>query len=90
MFKRYFVSVLVIVSVTSIVGAQTQRSIVGTVSDESGGVLPGVTVELTTDIGTEITVTDDTGSYRFDSVSQSQAAVTFRLINFSQTIFVLA
>ena len=85
MFKRYFVSVLVIVSVTSIVGAQTQRSIVGTVSDESGGVLPGVTVELTTDIGTEITVTDDTGSYRFDSVSQSQAAVTFRLINFSQT-----
>ena len=29
-------------------------------------------------------MTDDTGSYRFDGIGQSQVVVSFRLINFSQ------
>ncbi|MEE3202458.1 MAG: TonB-dependent receptor plug domain-containing protein, partial [Acidobacteriota bacterium] len=64
--------------------AQTARTVIGTVFDETGAVLPGVLVELVTDAGAEATVTDGTGSYRFDGVGQSRATVSFRLINFSQ------
>jgi hypothetical protein len=43
-------------------------SITGTVTDEQGGVLPGVTVSLTGRTGTRTTVTDDAGVYRFQAV----------------------
>ena len=67
------------------VSAQTERVVVGTVVDETGAVLPGVSVELIADERSQTTVTDGSGSYRFDGVGQSQVVVTFRLINFSQT-----
>ena len=82
---RILSSVLLSCFAASIAVAQTQRSIIGTVFDESGAVLPGVSVELIAGGDVEATVTDDTGSYRFDGVGQSQAVVSFRLINFSQT-----
>ena len=78
-------AILLLFCVVSIAVAQTQRSIIGTVVDETGAILPGVTVEMITDVGGETTVTDDTGSYRFDGIGQSQVVVSFRLINFSQT-----
>ncbi len=82
---RTLAALLMTCCAASIVVAQTQRSIMGTVFDETGAVLPGVTVELVAGAGVETTVTDSTGSYRFDGVDQSQVVVLFRAINFSQT-----
>src|SRR5688572_2276168 len=64
--------------------AQSTGSIAGTVEDDTGGVLPGVTVSVTV-AGAVIpdTVTDGSGAYRFDKVPAGAAELTFRLINFS-------
>ena len=63
--------------------AQTTGSITGTVADESGGVLPGVTVDLHSGEIELIEVTDGNGAYRFEAVPAGEAAVTFQLINFT-------
>ncbi|MEQ1759396.1 MAG: TonB-dependent receptor [Vicinamibacterales bacterium] len=65
--------------------AQGTGNVTGTVSDETGGVLPGATVSLMA-VGSSMvveTVTDGTGVYRFDNVPPGQAELTVRLINFS-------
>ncbi|HSD27468.1 MAG TPA: TonB-dependent receptor [Vicinamibacteria bacterium] len=50
--------------------AQTQLgSVVGTVLDEQGGVLPGVTVNLVGPAGTRTAMTDAAGAYRFPAVT---------------------
>jgi hypothetical protein len=67
------------------VWAQGTGSVTGTVSDETGGVLPGVTIQLrpaSAQTALE-TVTDGSGIYRFDSVPAGTAELTIRLINFS-------
>src|SRR5687768_9743402 len=65
--------------------AQATGSVTGTVSDETGGILPGVSVTLTPAGSQALTevVTDATGTYRFDNVPAGAAEITFRLINFS-------
>jgi hypothetical protein len=65
--------------------AQDTGVVTGTVSDETGGVLPGVSVDLRP-VGAESfleTVTDGRGDYRFENVPAGPAELTFRLINFS-------
>ena len=62
--------------------AQTS-SIVGTVSDETGGVLPGVSVDLHVGDVELTAVTDENGAYRFDRVPARGAELTFKLINFT-------
>jgi len=63
--------------------AQSGGTITGRVVDETGGVLPGVTVDLHT-YGMETTlVTNDTGDYRIDNVPPGLAELTFKLINFT-------
>jgi outer membrane receptor protein involved in Fe transport len=65
--------------------AQGTGSVTGTISDETGGVLPGVNVELTP-AGAQTpleTITDGTGNYRFDNVPAGAAELMIRLINFS-------
>jgi hypothetical protein len=85
MLFRTFIVGLSVCVFGSIGLAQSERAVIGTVFDETGAVLPGVTVELTTDTRQVVAVTDNTGSYRFDAVVSAQAALSFRLINFSQT-----
>ena len=65
--------------------AQSTGSIAGTVEDDTGGVLPGVSVSVTVAGAPPIadTVTDGSGAYRFDKVPAGAAELTFRLINFS-------
>src|SRR6478752_3123200 len=50
--------------------AQSQSGVTGVVSDASGAVVPGVTVTLfdTKTQKEQSTVTDDNGSYRFNSI----------------------
>jgi len=64
---------------------RTTGSIVGTVTDESGAVLPGVTVTLTGAgvAGTPTTVTGETGTYRFPSLPPGTYRVSFTLQGFA-------
>ena len=66
-----------------VASAQSTGIMTGTVVDETGGVLPGVTVDVQA-AGTRLdTVTDDTGTWRVDGVPEGPASLTFRLVNFS-------
>jgi carboxypeptidase family protein len=56
----------------------------GTVRDETGGTLPGVTVQLRSRAeAPQLTVTDALGGYAFDAIPPGPVAVTFTLINFA-------
>lgn len=58
--------------------------VVGTVRDETGGALSGVTVELSIGGGPARTVeTAADGSYRFDGIAAGQVQLSFSLINFA-------
>ena len=77
------VSVLVVLVFPAAVSAQ---SIVGTVRDESGAILPGVTVEVSSPALIEkvrSATTDDTGQFRIVNLSPGTYAVTFTLPGFS-------
>jgi hypothetical protein len=65
--------------------AQGGVTVSGQVSDETGGVLPGVSVGLIRpgDPAPTETVTDGEGRYRFDNVAAGTVEIEFRLINFS-------
>jgi hypothetical protein len=65
--------------------AQATGSVAGQAADETGGVLPGVSIELQpAGANTPLeTVTDEAGKYRFGNVPVGPADLTFRLINFS-------
>ena len=65
--------------------ARAQGSIAGSVKDPSGGVLPGVTVEASSDALIEKTrtvVTDGAGNYRIVDLPPGTYAVTFTLTGF--------
>jgi Carboxypeptidase regulatory-like domain len=66
-------------------GASSTGTIQGRVTDNSGGVLPGVTVTATSPsmIGAQTQVTNDNGTYRFPAVPPGIYAVTFELGGFS-------
>ena len=66
--------------------AYAQAQIVGQVRDESGGVLPGVTVEAASPAIIEkvrSAVTDDQGRYRIDALRPGIYKLTFSLAGFS-------
>jgi hypothetical protein len=58
--------------------------ILGTVRDETGGALPGVSVALRAGAAAPLlAVTDARGAYAFDAVAPGPVQVTFTLINFA-------
>ena len=66
--------------------ASAQSSITGVVRDASGGVLPGVTVEVSSPALIErvrSAVSDDTGTYRVNDLRPGTYAVVFTLPGFS-------
>ncbi len=73
---------LALVSVSAM--AQTQTgTIEGRVTDEQGAVLPGVTVTLTGRQGSQTTVTDAQGDYRFVGLTPGMYDVTSELAGFT-------
>ncbi len=63
-----------------------QSAIAGAVTDATGGVLPGVTVEAASDAlieGTRITVSDGNGRYRIEDLRPGTYKVTFTLPGFN-------
>src|SRR5688572_14143339 len=81
--------VLLMLVLASAVDAQTVSSttgaIDGRVTDTSNAVLPGVTVTLAGEamMGSRGTVTSDTGTFRFISVTPGLYTVTFALAGFA-------
>jgi Carboxypeptidase regulatory-like domain len=92
--KRFGLSVLVVLAACLLAssqafaqggGASTTGSINGKVADNSGGVLPGVTVSVTSPslMGVQSSVTDNGGNYRFPALPPGTYTVTFELPGFS-------
>ena len=66
------------------VSAQDEASITGSVTDATGLILPGVTVEAEDSAGTtEVTFTDGTGQFSFSGLAPGTYEVTFTLPGFS-------
>jgi hypothetical protein len=64
------------------------RSVGGTALDDSGGVLPGVTVVAMSADGRSIAtaVTDEAGKYRFDALPDGPIQLTFQLDGFAPAV----
>src|SRR6266849_1817537 len=66
--------------------AFAQGTLAGTVKDQSGGVLPGVTVEASSPALIEkvrTALTDGTGQYRITGLNPGTYSLTFRLSGFN-------
>jgi carboxypeptidase family protein len=60
------------------------QTVAGVVHHETGGVLPGVSVELRPASGAPLAaVTDAAGAFRFDRVAAGHYTATIKLINFA-------
>ncbi len=71
------------------VTAAAQSSIGGRVTDSSGGVIPGVTVEAASPVlieGTRVAVTDSSGQYRIVDLRPGTYKVSFSLVGFSMQV----
>jgi hypothetical protein len=71
---------------TGVGAAWAQSAIAGVVRDDSGGVLPGVTVEASSPAligGSRSAVTDDQGRYNIVDVRPGTYSVTFALAGFT-------
>jgi hypothetical protein len=78
------ISLLVWVSLTAATTYAQSARVEGTVHDETGGVLPGVSVELRGPAGSSLlAVTDANGAYRFDRIAAGRRQATFALVNFA-------
>jgi hypothetical protein len=83
--KRILVLGLLVtfVGLAGMVGAQTLTgTITGRVTDEQGGVLPGVTVTLTGSTGSQTQVTDAQGAFRFMGLPPGSYSVKSELSGF--------
>lgn len=78
------VAMLVLIAAPSVAQRITGH-ISGTVRDESGGLLPGVTASLTgeTIVGTRTAITSENGSYRFPNLPPGSYDLRFELDGFA-------
>ena len=83
---RVALLLMLMVCTAGLVRAQGQvASVSGTVRDQTGGALPGTTVDLLAarDV-VATTQTDATGRYRFERVTPGTYLLSFRLLNFGE------
>ena len=85
-FTRRSLAVLVCLLAAPVAALAQTGSIAGEVTDETGGVLPGVTVEATSPAlieGVRATVTDGAGLYEIEALRPGTYTVTFTLPGFN-------
>jgi outer membrane receptor protein involved in Fe transport len=77
-------SALVLLASSPVLAQRTTGSVVGTVHDESGAVLPGVNVSLVGPmiVGTQTTTTNQDGFYRLSNLPPGPYDLTFALSGF--------
>ncbi len=63
--------------------AQDAGRVAGRVLDQTGRVLPGVTIDLVVGARELSAATDGAGEYRFEAVPSGRAELTYRLLNFN-------
>src|SRR5947207_1267613 len=83
MFRIVFAAVVLMFAIPGV--AHAQSAIAGVVRDSSGAVLPGVTVEIASDVLIERTrsaVTDGEGQYKIIDLRPGVYAITFSLEGF--------
>jgi hypothetical protein len=81
--RRILILSLLLAAVALPLAAQSLTgTITGTIKDEQGGVLPGVTVTLTGKTGNRTAVTDAEGIYRFAALDPGTYSVTATLSGF--------
>ena len=75
---------LVFLSAVPALAQRTTGALVGTVQDESGSVLPGVTVSIKgpTVVGTQTATTNERGFYRFAALPPGTYSVSFTMQGF--------
>ncbi len=75
-----------VLALTGVASAQIATgNVYGVVKDESGAVLPGVNVTITSEYGTRNSVTGSDGSFRFLSLERGDYTVTLSLAGFAST-----
>ena len=90
--KRHGIVRLVLIVVACVMAAPAvyaQSQISGRVTDDTEGILPGVTVELTGEAlieGTRVAVTDGAGQYSITNLRPGEYAATYTLPGFSTVI----
>jgi hypothetical protein len=83
MIKRLGLVALLLTALAGTSAAQTlSGTITGTVSDAQGAVLPGVTVTLTGRTGSQSTVSDDSGVFRFVGLNPGPYSIRAELTGF--------
>jgi ABC-type amino acid transport substrate-binding protein len=81
--RRILTLSLLLAAVATPLAAQSiTGTVAGTVKDEQGGVLPGVTLTLAGKTGTRTAVTDAQGAYRFAGLDPGTYSVTATLSGF--------
>jgi hypothetical protein len=80
--KTWLMLCLALEAAVRVAAAQT-GTVTGRVSDQTGGALAGVTIELVHAAGGQTTTTNEAGAFRFDRVTPGAVELTYRLINFS-------
>ncbi len=78
-----FVALLLLVGGAAANAQSLTGTVAGKVTDEQGGVLPGVTVTLTGRTGAQVTVTDEKGEYRFVGLNPGPYEVKVELAGFT-------
>jgi hypothetical protein len=83
-FRTALLGAMLLVFFATASQAQTTGSINGTVADNTGGMLPGVTVTAASPalMGVQTAVTNETGSYRFPAVPPGTYSLTYELAGF--------
>ena len=82
-------AVLIALLLPGVALAQSNSTIAGQVTDATGGVLPGVTVEVASPAlieGSRVAVTDGQGQYAVTSLTVGAYTVTFTLPGFSTVV----
>lgn len=85
---RHSLAVALVVLLCAASGAFAQirtGNIYGTATDDQGGVLPGVTVTLSGDLGTRTTTSGSNGEFRFLALDNGQYRLTLSLAGFAET-----
>jgi hypothetical protein len=83
MRKTLAVTLLLLFAAAQPLAAQSLTgTVAGTIKDEQGGVLPGVTVTLTGKTGSRTGVTDASGAFRFAGVDPGTYSLTAELTGF--------
>src|SRR5687767_5725801 len=90
--KRICLGAFVMVSLLTLVvpqaAAQTSGRVNGTVTDNTGAVLPGVTITATGPalMGPRVAVTNDEGSYRFPTLPPGNYRLSYELGGFGTVV----